>query len=96
MTAVLIPHPAAGLQRAREVVLHPDFHSAGAVLDACEHLEAWGSGADVVDARALRRTIVGNAVTEINRQGRRQRLIRGIGLVLVTIAMIAALVAQVL
>ena len=40
MSAVLIPHPSAGLQRAREVVAHPDFHTEGAVLDACEQLEA--------------------------------------------------------
>lgn len=95
MSAVLIPHPAAGLQRAREAVQHPDFHTEGAVLDACEHLVAWGDWMDVERAHELREAIVRDAVAEINRRGRRQRLILRIALLLSLLAALAVLIAQV-
>lgn len=96
MSTVLIPHPAAGLQRAREVVMHPDFHTEGAVLDACEHLQAWGDWMDVERARELRKAVVRDAVAKINRRGRRRRLAHAVGLFLATLAAIAALVGQML
>ena len=97
MSAVLIPHPSAGLQRAREVVTHPDFHTDGAVLDACEQLEAWGDWTDAQRARELRKAIVRDAVAEINRRDRRhRRLARCIGLIGGTLMLTALLFGQVL
>jgi hypothetical protein len=95
MSAVLIPHPAAGLRRAREVVQHPDFHTEGAVLEACEHLVAWGDWMDVERAHKLRKAIVRGAVAEINRRGRRRRLILHAALLLSLLAALAVLIGQV-
>ena len=92
MSAVLIPHPGAGLQRAREVAAQPDFHTEGAVLDACEQLEPWGDWADAQRARELRKAIVRDAVAEINRRDRRRRLAPSIGLIVATLAATALLV----
>ncbi|MBM9593427.1 hypothetical protein [Roseitranquillus sediminis] len=96
MSAVLIPHPGAGLQRAREVVAHPDFHTDGAVLDACEQLEAWGDWTDAQRPCELRNAIVRDAVAEINRRDRRRRVVRSIGLIGSTLALTALFFGQVL
>ena len=96
MSAVLIPHPGARLQRAREVVAHPNSHTQGAVLDACEQLEAWGDWADAQPARELRKAIVRDAVAAINRRGRRRWLAQSIGLILATLAATALVVGEVL
>lgn len=96
MSAVLIPHPGARLHRAREVVSHPDFHTEGAVLDACEQLEAWGDWADAQRARELRKAVVRDAVAKINRQGRWRRLAPSINLIVATLAVTALVVGTVL
>ena len=70
MSAALLPHLHTGLRHAREVVTHPDFHTGGAVLGACEYLETWGDWMDVERARALRRAVVGNPATRVSLCGR--------------------------
>ena len=65
MTRVLVPHLHTGLRHAREVVMHPDLHTDGAVLEACEYLETWGDWMDAERARALRRAVVRNSAPRV-------------------------------
>ncbi len=96
MSAVLIPRPSVGLQRARQVVAHPNFHTEGAVLDACEQLEASGDWVDGQRARELRKVVVQDAVAEINRRDRWGRVARCTGLILGALTVLVLLIGQVL
>lgn len=78
MTAQVIRFPDKSICDARHIIARPDLHEEGAVLDACELLEARGDWMDHERAKALKAAMIRDAIDEINRKGRRREKLRRI------------------
>jgi 4-alpha-glucanotransferase len=79
MTAQVIRFPDMSICDARQIIARPNLHEEGAVLDACELLEARGDWMDYERAKALKAAMIRDAIDEINRKGRRREKLRRIG-----------------
>ena len=79
MTAQVIRFPAMSIEDARVLISNPNVHEEGAVLEACELLEARGDWMDHERAKALKAAMIRDAIDEINRKGRRREKLRRIG-----------------
>lgn len=79
MTAQVIRFPDMSICDARHIIARPDLHEDGAVLDACEQLEARGDWMDHERAKALKAAMIRDAIDEINRNGRRREKLHRIG-----------------
>lgn len=78
MNAHVIRFPDLSIANARHIIARPDLHKEGAVLDACELLEARGDWMDYERAKALNAAMIRDAIAEINRKGRRRQKLRRI------------------
>lgn len=81
MSAQILRMPALDIAAARHLVAYPDLHDDGAVLDACDMLEARGDWIDNERARALRAVLVREAIDRINRRGRMRRKLKLLALI---------------
>jgi hypothetical protein len=79
MSARVIPMFSAEVHRAREIVGWPEAFPDAVVLDACEVLEELGTRSDRRRALDLKASIIGEAVSELNRKGRALRVLQVVG-----------------
>lgn len=79
MSAEVIRFPSMTVAEARQIIANPDIHCEASVLDACEFLKVYGDWMDHERAKALHAAIVRDAIAELNRKGRRWRLLEMFG-----------------